>query len=340
MAAADYCIDIGTSNIKIHVNGIGTLVEPTVVALHKNAGTVTKYFGSEAKKLIGKTPDNISIIYPVFEGRILHFNPAADLLCYLLCKMTPKSILRTKARIIVTVPCGLTTKEKEQYEDLVIRASGPESGIILQDLIMLDAPIAAGYALAEALDAYSTMFLVDIGGGKTDISALTLNGIISGCTFGVGGNNIDSGIIDYINQEYGIIIGTVMAEKIKKQIGSLVPNDGSKTMINGRSKENGNPISMLITSQDINMIIDFYLQRITTVIESALASLNPEVSAEIRDKGLILLGETALIPGIDKYFSKKLQVIISVAENPGLTVISGAAKVISDPYALARVGRS
>ena len=140
--------------------------------------------------------------------------------------------------------------------------------------------------ITEHMDNYTPVFLADIGGGVTDIAVVNMSGIITGSSLAIGGNNVDTGIIEYLINEHGIKTGLLSAEKIKTEIGSLYPNDNTSMMIGGR-EAGGNPTSMMVSSKDINGIIEYYYQKILDVAEETLKSLQPEISADVMERGCI-----------------------------------------------------
>lgn len=315
-------MDFGTSYTSIYKQGEGLVLrEPTVVAV-KNGGEEC-FFGQEAKKLIGKTTENISIIFPIFEGVIVNANSATELIKYFMSKVVKKSFFKQHIKLLITVPCGLALEEKAKYEEAAAKAG-------INEIFLLDSPIASALGLNEYMDNSTSLFIVDIGGGITDISVVSMAGIITGCSLAIGGNNVDTGIIDFIIDEYGLKTGLLTAEKIKIQIGSLYPNDNTSMMINGRSTETGNPESMLLTSKSINSIIEYYYGKILDVVEATVNSLPPEISGDIRERGIVLCGGGSGVLGLDKFFYKRLSIPVKVISEPMYTCILGAGKVIAD----------
>lgn len=317
-----YAIDLGTSYSSVYKLGEGLVLrEPTVAAV-KNGGEEC-FFGTQAKKLIGKTTDNINIIFPIFEGIIENVNAATSLIKYFLSKVIKKTFFRKHNKLVMTVPCGIQPEEKLKYEQAAAAAG-------IREVLLVEQPIACAYGTDEYMDSSSPIFIADIGGGVTDIAAVSSAGIITGCTLSIGGNNVDTGIIDYIISEYSIKTGLLTAEKIKIQIGSLYPNDNTSMMINGRAVESGNPESMLLSSKNINAIIEYYYSKILDVTESVIKSLTPEVSAEVKERGVFLCGGGSYMPGIEKYFYKRLMIPVRVLPEPSYTLINGAGRILSD----------
>jgi rod shape-determining protein MreB len=322
-------VDLGTSYTSIYKQGEGLVLrEPTAVAV-KNGGEES-FFGQQAKKLIGKTAENISILFPVFEGMITNKNAAAQLLKYFLSKVIKKTFFTQRIKLVMTVPCGIPAEEKLKYEEAA-HAAG------IREVLLIDSPLAISAGIGEYIDNYSPVFFVDIGGGKSEIAAVSSAGIISGCTLGIGGNNADTGIIDYIINEHGIKVGLLSAEKIKIQIGSFYPGDNASMMVNGRSVSSGKPESILLSSKNINSILDYYYSKILDVAEASIKALPPEVSGEIKERGVFLCGGASLIPGIDNYFYKRLQIPVKAANEPSYTCITGAGRILSDTKLLNRL---
>lgn len=324
MSVQDLAIDLGTSYTTIYKKGAGLVLhEPTVAAISGSENGKNMFFGSEAKRLIGKTSENTTVVFPVFEGVIVNFNAAVGLIKNFLEKVLQKSFFKPNIRALISCPCGLPAEEKLKLEDAATQAG-------IREVNIIDAPMSGALGLGVPLSGSTPVFITDIGGGTTDAAVLTLSGIITGCSVSVGGNNVDTGIIDFISQNYGLKIGLLTAEKIKTQIGSLYKNDNTSMMISGTSASTGTPESMLLTSKNINPIIEFYYDKILDVLESILNSLPPEVSAEVRAAGLYIYGGGSLVPGLDKYFYKRLQIPLAIAEEPAYCNILGCGKLLFD----------
>lgn len=316
-------LDLGTSYTSVYKEGDGLIFyEPTVIAV-KNKGE--EYcFGREAKKLIGKTSENVSIIFPVFEGVIVDFDACVKLIKYIKSKVVEKTFFPQRVKLLMTVSCGISVEEKLNYEKAAIKAG-------FNEVFLLDCPLSSAMGLNDyVINDYTPVFIADIGGGVTDLAVLNMSGIISGSSLTVGGNNVDTGIIDYIIGDCNIKTGLLTAEKIKNEIGSLYPNDNNSMMISGRDVKNGSPSSMLISSKNINNIIEYYYEKILDVAESMLNALPPEVSADVIDRGIYLCGGGSNVLGIERYFYKRLKIPVIVAKEPYHASIMGAGKIISD----------
>ena len=315
-------IDLGTSYTSIYKQGFGLVLrEPTVAAVRKNADE--KYFGQDAKKLIGKTTENLSIVFPVFEGMVVDVEAASGLIRHFLSKVVKKTFFRQPITLLMTVPCGLEAEERKIFEEAAFSAGVREDYLI-------ESSIASAMGFDEHVDKDSPLFVADIGGGDTEVAVVSLEGIISGCSLNVGGNNVDTGIIDYILHEYGLKVGLLSAEKIKVQIASLYSNDNTSMMISGRSAETGSPESMLLSAKSINHILEYYYGKIIDAMEAALNSLPPEISADVSERGIYLCGGASSVLGLDKFIYKRLQIPVKISQEPSYTPILGAGKILGD----------
>lgn len=315
-------MDLGTSYTSIYKQGNGLVLrEPTVAAARKNAGE--RYFGQDAKKLIGKTTENLSIIFPVFEGAVADVEAASGLIKHFLSKVIKKTFFKQSIVLLLTIPCGLKAKERQSFEEAAFMAG-------VREVYLMESPVASAMGFDEQMDKDTPIFVADIGGGNTDVAVVSLEGIISGCSINIGGNSIDTGIIDYIMEEYGLKVGLLSAEKIKVQIASLYPNDNTSMMINGRSVSTGSPESMLLSAKNINSILEYFYGKILDAMEAVLNSLPPEISAEVIERGVCLCGGGSAVLGLDKFIYRRLQIPVKIANEPAYTTILGAGKILAD----------
>ncbi|NLK17209.1 MAG: rod shape-determining protein [Clostridiales bacterium] len=315
-------MDLGTSCTSVYKQGFGLVLrEPTIAAASKSGGEW--YYGQDAKRLIGKTTESLSIIFSVCEGTVVDVEAASKLIRHFLSKVIKKSFFKQSVTLLLTVPCGLLPEERAYLEEAAFRAG-------IREVYLIEAPIASALGAGEHIDKDAPLFVADIGGGVTDIAAVSLEGIISGCSLNVGGGNIDTGIIDYLKEEHGLKVGLLSAEKIKVQIASLYPNDNTSMMINGRSVETGSPESMLLSSKNINPILEYFYGKILDAMEAVLNSLPPEVCAEVSERGAYLCGGASSVLGFDKFAYKRLQIPVKICDEPSYTTILGAGRILAD----------
>lgn len=323
-------IDLGTSETEIYtLEGGVVLQEPTVVALGEDGKNKVKAIGAEAKKLIGKTAENTKVVFPVFEGEVVSEKLAATMLDGYLRKIKFGRGFSTSA-IAAAVPCGAEPALLNKYNRMLSLAG-------INEAVFVEAPIAAAIGQNIPLSESSPCFVIDMGGGVTNIAALSLDGIIAGVSATLGGKNIDVWLIDYIAENYSLQIGLLTAERIKVQIGSLYENDTLSTVVNGRDLTTGRPRSIVIKAEDIMAPIKRYYDKIFEIASSVLSKLPPEVSAEIRHAGIYVSGGSAGVVGLESYYRKKFNMNVNVADEPQMNVILGLGSLLGNPELLKRV---
>ena len=313
-------IDIGSSNTKIYRLGAGVvLCEPSVVAVAAGEKRTVKAVGIDAKKLIGKTAEHPSIVCPIVEGAVVSERMAVEMLSSFLKKVQSSERVSSA---LVTVPCGLG--EAEQYRlGMALKGAGISHYTFVQN------PVCSALGMNVPLTEESPCFIVDMGGGITNIAALSLDGIIAGLSLSLGGSNIDAQLIDYIAFHERMKIGLLTAERLKQQIGSLIAGDSTQTVVNGRDIETGRPRSIALSSSDIYEPMKLYFDKVVEVVRMVLSKLPAEVSAEISRTGIMVTGGTSKVPGMAEYLSHKdrLDMPVTVADAPELSAVIGAGAV-------------
>ena len=330
MPKFEFAVDMGTSFTSIYQKDTGLVLrEPSVVLL--SAGKTEKLLavGSEAKKRIGKAPLASKISFPLSEGTVDCFPLAAKMLESFLKKITPDTVLRPQIKLIMTAPCGSSAKDKKLFSE-----TGYESGA--KEVVVVDAPLCTLLGLNIPLEISSPVMIVDIGGGKTDISVVTLNGMITGCSMAIGGNNIDIAIIEYLEGEFGIRTGLLTAEKLKSQVGSLYQNDKAEIEVSGSDAESGTPLSMVVSSKMLHPVIDRYYKMIFEMTAAVLSELPAEVGAEIKNRGIFLTGGGSQIAGISKAMETATGIKINVTEEPSYCTVLGTGKLLTEKKLLQR----
>ena len=322
MAVTRTAIDLGTSDTKIFILGDGiVLSEPSVVAIDTAEGRI-KAIGAEAKKLIGKTAENTKTVFPVFEGEVVNEKLAANMLRGFLNKVGYRQGFSSTAA--VAVPCGADLPLLKKLRRATESAGVDHAGFI-------ETPVAAAIGSGIPLSESSPCFVIDMGGGVTDIAALSLDGIIAGVSVGLGGKNTDAALIDFIADAYNLQIGLQTAERVKMQIGSLFENDLLSTVVNGRDLSDGRPRSVELRARDVIVPVKKYYDKIFEIAVSVLSKLPPEVSAEIRHKGIYVSGVSAALAGLESYYRAKFNMNVMIAENPALCVVSGLGSLMGSP---------
>ena len=322
MAIEKIAIDFDSLYTNIYKTGSGmALSEPTVAAVGMGDKPEIKAVGIEARKLIGKTAGNTKIVFPVFEGEIVNEAVAAKLLEKFLDKVGVRSKLVT-VHAVMSIPCGASAETLKKYE-AVAKSAG------VNKVFFVETPILSALGQRLPLSDSSPCFLIDMEGGTTSIAALSLDGIIAGVSINMGSNKISTDIIDHVAEEYGLQIGLLTAERLKKEIGSLDERDALASVVNGRDIKTGTPKSVSLRALDIYEPVRRYFDKIAELAMAVMVKLPPEVSAEIRHAGIYVSGSAAQVYGLEKYYSDKFKMQINVAENPDMVVALGGGTVVA-----------
>ena len=283
-------VDFGSVNTVIYQLGAGVVLsEPTVIALTASEKPTVKAVGAEAKKLIGKTAETTRIVFPVAEGQIADVKNATLTLENFLNKITLRK-LSLRPKVVLSVPCGLENSEIKKYEK-VLAAAG------VYNVTCVESPILTALGLGIPVSESNPCFIIDVGGGTTNIAAVSLDGVISGVNVNMGGRNIDAMIINHVEELFNLRIGMLTAERIKTQIASLIDGDITRTVVNGRDLSSGKPRSVSISAQDVRMPVQAFFDKIFEIAGMVMAKLPAEVSAEIRRSGVYFAGGTSRLAG-------------------------------------------
>lgn len=330
----DIGMDLGTANTVVYVKGRGIVNnEPTVVAQHRKT-KATIAVGSQAKKMIGRTPENIRTIQPVANGVIADFEATQSLISALLSQFHQQHGHWTKLprpRIIIGVPSLVTEVERRAVVDAARKAGARE--VYLVDESMASA-IGSGLLTGEA----QGRLLVDIGGGTTEMAVASLDGLVVNRSVPIAGWEMDRAIINFARDKHQILIGEQSAEAIKIEIGQAAKQKQTRsTMLRGRDLVSGLPRAVRITGEEIQEALQPILDQMAVILQELLEETPPELSADITESGLTLAGGGALTPGIDEYFGQKLQMKTQIADNPLHAVINGTAKLLDDPQMLKKL---
>ena len=318
----DIGIDLGTANILVTIKGKGIVLrEPSVISIDNTTGAVIA-IGHEAKEMLGRTPKEISAIRPLKDGVIADFT-ATKLLLKKIMEKVCKKYNAVRPRVIVGVPSGITEVEERAVEETIIHAGARE-------VYLIEEPMAAAIGAGIEIEEPSGNIIVDIGGGTTDIAVLSLDGIVYSESIKIAGNTLDIDIIKYIKSKYKLLIGEVTAENIKIKIGTVMCESKNKSMkVRGRDLLTGLPKTIEITSKEVKEAIYDSIEMIIHATKTVLEKIEPEISADIIDKGIVLTGGGALLDGLDKLIEKEIKVPVQVAESP-LTCVAEGTGIMLD----------
>jgi len=326
----DLAIDLGTATTLVYVRGRGIVLnEPSVVAIEKKTENILAV-GTEAKKMLGRTPGNISAIRPMKEGVIADFEMAEKMLRHFIQKAHNRSTF-VRPRIIIGVPSRIT-----QVEQRAVRDSAELAGA--REVYLIEEPVAAAIGAGLPITEPSGNMVVDIGGGTTDIAVLSLGGIVYSESVKVAGDRMDDAIMNYVKKKYNLLIGDHMAERIKVEIGSAYPFEEKKElMVKGRDLISGIPRTLVINDAEIREALIEPISTIINAIKVALENTPPELAGDIIDCGMVLTGGGSLLRGMDTRLREETGLPIITVDDPLTSVVLGVGKILDELDLLRKV---
>jgi len=319
----DIGIDLGTANTLLHIRGKGIIInEPTVVAINKHTDKVVA-IGSEAKRMLGRTPEDINAIRPLKDGVITDFNLVEALLKYFIKRSMSYSFF-VRPRVVCGVPSGITEVEKRAVMDSLTSAGAREVYLVAE-------PMAAAIGMGIPVEDPSGNMVIDIGGGTAEIAVIALYGIVCDASVRVGGDEMDEAIILYLKKNYNLLIGESTAERIKCQIGSAYPLEEELEMeVKGRDLVAGIPKTLKITSAEVREALNDPVSAIVLAVKQALEQTPPELSADILDKGIVMTGGSSQLRGLDERLRQETNLPVNVIDDPLSRVVMGTARILEN----------
>ncbi len=326
----DMAVDLGTANTLVYVRGRGIVLdEPSVVAINQNTGGILAV-GSEAKRMIGRTPGNIVAIRPLKDGVIADFDTTERMLRYFIQKVH-KRRRWARPRIVVCVPSGITGVEQRAVKD-----AGYAAGA--RKVYIIEEPMAAAIGAGLPVHEPTGNMVVDIGGGTTEVAVISLGGIVTAQSIRVGGDELDNAIIQYVKKEYSLMLGERTAEEIKMAIGSAFPiPDEPHAEIRGRDLVSGLPKTIVVSSEEIRKALEEPVNAVIDAVKSTLDKCPPELSGDIMDRGIVLTGGGALLKGLDERLRHETGMPIHITAEPLTSVANGSGKCVEEFEALQQV---
>lgn len=333
--SSDLAIDLGTANTLVYVKGKGiVLSEPSVVAVRTDNRSKNKVLavGSEAKKMLGRTPGNIVAIRPMRDGVIADFDITEAMLSHFIKKVHNNRQKFVRPRIIIAVPSGITQVEKR-----AVKESAESAGA--REVFLIEEPMAAAIGAGLPITEPTCNMVVDIGGGTTEVAVISLAGIVHSRSLRVAGDRIDEAIMQYIKRRYNLLIGERTAEVIKTTIGNAYPDlENIETIeVKGRDLVSGIPKILTIDSEEIRQAISEQIDAIVECVRIVLEQTPPELAADIVDRGIVLTGGGALLKGLDRLLKESTGLPITVADDPLSTVAQGAGMSLDNIEMLRQV---
>ena len=318
----DMAVDLGTANTLVYVKGRGiVLSEPSVVAIDQRTGDVHAV-GIEAKRMLGRTPGNITAIRPLKDGVIADFDVTETMLRHFIQKVHQNRWAHP--RVVVCVPSGVTGVEKRAVEEATLSAGARQAYLIEEPMA---AAIGAGLPVGEP----TGNMIVDIGGGTTEVAVISLGGIVVAQSIRVGGDELDEAIVNYVKREQKLMIGSQTAEEVKLEIGSAYElKDELEAEIRGRDMISGLPKTVVLSSQQVRVALEEPVTQIVDAVKATLDRTPPELASDIMDRGIVLAGGGSLLNGLDDRLRAETEMPIHLADSPLTCVAVGSGRSLEE----------
>jgi rod shape-determining protein MreB and related proteins len=324
----DMAVDLGTANTLVYVRNRGIVLnEPSVVAVNAKDGRLLAV-GSEAKRMVGRTPSHIQAIRPLKDGVIADFEICEKMLRYFIHRVHQRRF--AKPRMVICVPSGITGVEKRAVQEAAEYAGARKPAYIIEE------PMAAAIGAGLPVHEPTGNMIVDIGGGTTEVAVISLGGIVTGNSVRIGGDEMDDAIIQFIKKEYSVALGDRTAEDIKMVLGSayrLEEGEGYAE-IKGRDLVTGLPKTIIVSTEEIREALDPPVSEIIDAVKGTLDKTPPELAADIMQQGIVLAGGGALLRGLDRRLHEETGMPILIAPNPLFAVAVGGGQCLEEFGAL------
>ncbi len=330
----DIGIDLGTANTLVYVLGKGIVIrEPSAVARHKKSKEILA-IGTSAKKMVGRTPFAIEAIRPLKDGVIADFDAAASMLTYYIKRVHESNSVIPKIprpKVVIGIPSGVTEVERRAVSDAAISAGAREVHLI-------EEPMAAAIGANLAVEDPTGTFIVDIGGGTTEIALISLGGIVLCRSVRTAGDEMDEAIINYVRLKYSLLLGQPTAENVKISIGTVWGSEKETfSVVRGRDLETGLPKSVKLSSYEVREALGPIVHEIVTNIQDTIEEAPPELVSDIMEKGIHLAGGGALIKGIAEMIKEATKMPTFIAEDPLTCVVRGCGKLLENEGLLRKI---
>ena len=318
----DIAIDLGTANTLIHVKGKGILLnEPSVIAVRKEDYHVLAV-GHEARGMWGKTPEEIMTVRPMKDGVIADFDLAEMMIKKFIKKIQVKHFFHPL--MTISIPSGITEVERR-----AVRDSGEHAGA--RDVYLVEEPMAAAIGVELPIEDPVGSMVVDIGGGTTEIAVVAMSSIVTKISIRIAGDEMNEAIVQYFKKQHGLLLGEMMAEQLKFDVGSIKPfRDERQVPVRGRDLITGIPRTESVSTREIQEALEEPVRAIVEAVLLALEKTPPELSPDILERGIILTGGGALLRGLDERLRQETNLPVNVADDPLTAVVRGVGKVLED----------
>ena len=328
----DIGIDLGTANSLVYVRGRGIVInEPSVVAVNQKTGQIVA-IGSEARKMVGRTPGYITAIRPLVEGIISDFEVTEEMLRYFITKVHNGAFAAfPRPRVVIGIPSQVTEVERRAVEDAVKNAGARE-------VFLVEEPMAAAIGVRLAVQDPVGSMVVDIGGGTSDIAVISLGGIVVSKNLRIAGDRLNDDIIRFARDEHKLLLGERTAEDLKIAIGSAVAlEEPMEATMRGRDLVTGLPKEVSVDDAEIRRAMRHSLSTLIATIKATIEETPPELVADIMHRGIVLVGGGSLLKGLDQVIAEETGVPVEVAEDPLTAVVRGTGIILENLDGLAAV---
>lgn len=332
--SSDLGIDLGTANTLVYISGKGIAIrEPSAVARNKKTKEILA-IGSSAKKMLGRAPSTIEVVRPLQDGVIADFDATEAMLGHYIKKVhTPTSNIPKipRPRVVIGIPSGVTEVERRAVADAAIEAGARKADLV-------EEPMAAAIGAGLKVDGPNGIFIVDIGGGTSEIALISLGGIVLGKSLRIAGDEMDEAIINFVKLKYSLLLGQPTAEDVKIKIGSATKFKKPKSAtVRGRDLESGLPRSIKLTSSEVREALGSIIHEIISGVSQTLEETPPELVSDIMQNGIYMAGGGSLIYGIDKAIADATKMPVTIADDPLTCVTRGCGKLLEDPGLLSKI---
>ncbi|MBT4849840.1 rod shape-determining protein [Candidatus Parcubacteria bacterium] len=321
----DIGMDLGTANTLVYVKDQGIVInEPSVVAINNRTEKIVA-IGEDAKIMLGKTPQHITVSRPLIDGVISDFEISEKMIKHFIEKVHRDSFtFMPRPRVVIAIPLDVTEVERKAVEDAVMGAGASQ-------VLLIEEPMASAIGAGLPIQEATGSMIVDIGGGTTEIAVISLGGVVSWKSLKLAGDKLNESIIQYARDKFNILLGEMTAEKIKMQIGSVIPlKEPIEAIMRGRDLLTGLPKQVEITDANIRESIAKPIKLIVENIKSTIENTPPELVSDLYEKGMVLTGGGALLRGLDELISQETKMPVHITDEPLTAVVRGTGKVLDE----------
>ncbi len=321
----DIGIDLGTANTLVYVRGKGiTINEPSIVAINQKTGRILA-IGSEARKMIGRTPHYIMVSRPLVSGVVSDFEVTEQMLRYFIDKVHQEGFtLVPRPRVVIGIPSGVTEVEKRAVEDATYNAGARE-------VYLIEEPMAAAIGARMPIQEAVANVIIDMGGGTTEVAVISMGGLIASRSLRVAGDKLSDDILRYLREERNLLIGEATAENLKINLGSAYPlEDELEGRVRGRDLVSGLPKEITITSEELRDAMQRSVRSIVLAVKNTIEETPPELTADLINRHIFLAGGGALLRGLDRLIAQETNLFVKIVDDPLTAVARGCGFVLEN----------